>query len=61
MINYIKKFFKLEAASGILLFSFALFAILLANTSLKNFYFDFLNTPISVRLGKFSIDKPLLL
>lgn len=61
MINYIKKFFKLEAASGILLFSFALFAILLANTGLKNFYFDFLNTPISVRLGEFSIDKPLLL
>lgn len=61
MINHIKNFFKLEAASGILLFAFAVLALVLANSGLKDIYFSFLDTPISVRLGDFSIDKPLLL
>ena len=61
MINHIKNFFKLEAASGILLFAFAVLALVLANSGLKDTYFSFLNMPISIRLGDFSIDKPLLL
>ena len=61
MINHIKNFFKLEAASGILLFAFAVLALVLANSGLKDIYFSFLNMPISIRLGDFSIDKPLLL
>ena len=61
MSNHIKNFFKLEAASGILLFAFAVLALVLANSGLKDIYFSFLNMPISIRLGDFSIDKPLLL
>lgn len=61
MINQIKHFFKMEAASGILLLLFATFAIVLANTPLSDLYFDFLEMPVSIQIGLFSIHKPLLM
>ena len=61
MIKQILNFFKLEAASGILLFTFALCAILFANSGLKDCYFHFLDIPIVVQIGEFIINKPLLL
>ena len=61
MIKQILNFFKLEIASGILLFAFALCAILFANTGMKNFYFNFLDIPIVLQIGEFIINKPLLL
>ncbi|MDY4279898.1 MAG: Na+/H+ antiporter NhaA [[Pasteurella] mairii] len=61
MVQYIKYFMKLEAASGVLLLAFAGLAILLANTPLSHFYFDFLDLPVVIQIGAFSINKPLLM
>ena len=56
-----QKIFQSEATGGILLFIFALMAIILANTALSESYFNFLDTPVSVQFGAFSIAKPLLM
>lgn len=61
MLTPIQNFLKQEAAGGILLFIFAILAIVLANTPLSTFYFDFLQTPGVVQIGSFSINKPLLM
>ena len=61
MIRRIQTFFQSEAAGGVLLLLFASMAILLANTSFNQRYFGFLDTPISVQFGAFSIAKPLLM
>lgn len=61
MIERIQAFLKLESASGILLLIFASLAILLANTPLQQTYFDFLEMPVSIQIGLFSIHKPLLM
>ena len=60
MINYItapfKWFFKLEAASGLLLLVAAIFALFLSNSVLSEYYFNILNTHLSVGIKKFSLD-----
>lgn len=61
MIEKIQQFFKLETAGGILLLAFACLAILFANTPLSQYYFDFLEMPVSLQIGAFSIYKPLLM
>ncbi|WP_040976445.1 Na+/H+ antiporter NhaA [Necropsobacter massiliensis] len=62
MVQYIKYFMKLESSSGIMLLFFAAFAILLANTPLSHFYFDFLDAPVVVQFGSLvEINKPLLM
>lgn len=61
MWQQIKNFFKLESASGILLLLFALLAIVLANTPLNQLYFNFLEMPVSIQIGGFIINKPLLM
>lgn len=61
MINAIQKFLKLESASGILLLVFATAAIILANTPLRDVYFNFLGMPVSIQVGLFSIHKPLIM
>ncbi|HII3778495.1 TPA: Na+/H+ antiporter NhaA [Pasteurella multocida] len=61
MLTPIQNFLKQEAAGGILLFIFATLAIILANTPLSYLYFDFLQTPVSVQIGAFIINKPLLM
>ncbi|MDG6827890.1 Na+/H+ antiporter NhaA [Glaesserella parasuis] len=61
MIQHIRKFLQLESASGILLLTFAMFAMLFANTPLKDLYFDFLSMSVSIQIGLFSIYKPLLM
>lgn len=61
MIKTIQHFLKLEAASGVLLLLFASLAIILANTPFSDHYFDFLQMPVIVQIGTFSIDKPLLM
>ncbi|MDD0824022.1 Na+/H+ antiporter NhaA [Mannheimia sp. AT1] len=57
----LKEFFKSEASGGILLLIFAFAAIICANTALSNFYFNFLQTPISLQFGDFALNKPLIL
>ena len=61
MIPGIKAFFKLEAASGILLILAAVLALIAANSSLKIYYDQLLSTDVIVAVGSFSINKPLLL
>ncbi|UEA16769.1 Na+/H+ antiporter NhaA [Pasteurella canis] len=61
MLTPIHNFLKQEAAGGILLFIFATLAIILANTPLSDLYFSFLQTPVSVQIGTFIINKPLLM
>ena len=53
MINYISKpfrwFFKLEAASGLILLIAAIFALIISNSNLNELYFD--------TLEKYNSDK----
>jgi Na+:H+ antiporter, NhaA family len=59
--SFIKDFFKLESAGGILLMFSAVLAIIFANTPLASTYELLLSTPVEVRIGEFEIAKPLLL
>ena len=61
MIQQIKRFLQLESASGILILAFATLAMIFANSPLKELYFDFLSMPVSIKVGLFSIHKPLLM
>jgi NhaA family Na+:H+ antiporter len=56
-----QKFFKLEAAGGILLIIAAVLAMLLKNSSYAYVYEAFLDTPGEVRVGELYIAKPLFL
>ena len=64
MINYItapfKWFFKLEAASGLILLIAAIVALILSNTNLSDYYFSILNTHILVGTKNFGLDLSLL-
>lgn len=60
-MNLLKDFFKLEAASGIILFFAAVLAMIMANSSLDYIYGLFLELPVEIRVGPLLIAKPLLL
>ena len=64
MINYItapfRWFFKLEAASGLLLLIGAIVALILSNSDLSEYYFNILNTHISIGVQKFGLDLSIL-
>jgi len=64
MINYItspfKWFFKLEAASGLLLLISAVIALFLSNSNLSNLYFETLNRYLFVGINNFGIKMSLL-
>ncbi len=61
MITGLKAFFKLEAASGILLIMAATLALVAANIPLKVYYDQLLSVDVVIAIGSFSIAKPLLL
>jgi NhaA family Na+:H+ antiporter len=54
-------FLRREAASGAALLVAAVAAFILSNSHLAWTYDALLHTPVSVRVGAFAIDKPLLL
>lgn len=56
-----KQILQHDAAGGVLLIFCALLALIFANTPLDVIYHAFLNLPVTVVFGDFSIDKPLLL
>lgn len=60
MINYItapfKWFFKLEAASGLVLLIAAVIALVLSNSDLSGYYFGVLNTHILIGTQNFGLD-----
>jgi len=64
MINYItapfKWFFKLEAASGLLLLIGATIALFLSNSYLNEYYFNTLNTHILIGTQNFGLDLSIL-
>ena len=57
MINYISKpfrwFFKLEAASGLVLLFAAIIALFISNSGLSDFYFATLNKYLFIRCVSF--------
>ena len=52
---------KLESASGILMLTAAIIAMLAANSPLAGLYSELLDTTVAVQVGALSISKPLLL
>ena len=60
MINYFKApfkwFFKLEAASGLLLLIAAVIALIISNTNLSVYYFNILNTYILIGTENFGLN-----
>ena len=64
MINYIttpfKWFFKLEAASGLVLLIGATIALILSNSDLSRYYFAVLNTHLFIGTRNFGLDLSIL-
>ena len=64
MINYItapfKWFFKLEAASGLLLLIAAILALILSNSDFSKYYFDILNFHLTIGIENFSLNLSIL-
>jgi Na+:H+ antiporter, NhaA family len=61
MLDALRDFLKLEAASGILLVAASVCAIVVANSPLDTLYAAFIDIPVEIRVGTFGISKPLLL
>ena len=64
MINYVtssfKWFFKLEAASGLMLLFAALSALIISNSALSEDYFNFLNIHFSIGVDNFALDLSII-
>lgn len=61
MKQLLARFFRLEAASGILLIIATLLALIANNSPLASSYNNFLNIPVAVVVGSLQISKPLVL
>ena len=64
MINYISKpfkwFFKLEAASGLVLLIAAIFALFISNSNLSSLYFNSLNEYLFIGINQFGLKLSVL-
>ena len=64
MIQYISKpfkyFFKLEAASGLILLFAAILALFISNSDLSNHYFEILEKKLKLGLGSFGLELSIL-
>lgn len=54
------EFIRHEAASGVILLAAAVFALLMANSPLSWLYSGLLETPVTIGVGPFKLDKHLL-
>ncbi|MFT5706617.1 MAG: NhaA family Na+:H+ antiporter [Oceanospirillaceae bacterium] len=61
MVQRWKQFIQTDASSGIILVAVTAIALLMANSFFSTSYTSFLEFPISVGLGTFEINKPLVL
>jgi NhaA family Na+:H+ antiporter len=61
LINTLRDFLRLEAASGVILVAAAIVAMVVANSPLAGLYASLIELPVEVRVGEFQIAKPLLL
>jgi NhaA family Na+:H+ antiporter len=59
-IKTITKYLKLEAASGIILFLFAMFAVIIDNSPFASLYEQILNAPLEIQGWDWMTAKPLL-
>jgi NhaA family Na+:H+ antiporter len=57
----LRDFLRLESASGILLVIAGVLAMVAANSGLADLYHAFLQTPVKLQVGTFTLDKTLLL
>jgi len=64
MINYLsspfKWFFKLEAASGLMLLLSAILALIISNSSLSNYYFNTLNEYLFIGINSFGLKLSII-
>lgn len=61
IVDKLREFLRLEAASGILLLLASILAMIAENSPADVFYNALLEIPVAVRFGEFEIAKPLLL
>jgi NhaA family Na+:H+ antiporter len=61
MLDKLKEFLRLEAASGILLLIATLLAMVAENSPADIYYDALLEIPVAIQIGEFAIAKPLLL
>ena len=61
IINMMREFLKLEAASGLLVVAGAVLALIAENSPAHSLYSQLLAIPVEIRFGEFDITKPLLL
>ncbi len=59
--TFIRKFFELESAGGLLLIFAAIAAVIIANSPFEVYYELLLSVPVEVRVGSLEVAKPLLL
>ena len=57
----LREFVQLESAGGIVLMIAAAVALIVANTRAEGLYQAFLDTPVEIRIGQFTLAKPLIL
>jgi NhaA family Na+:H+ antiporter len=60
-VGALQEFLKLESSGGILLAAAAVLAMLLANSPVAGMYTSALQADLTITLGGFGVDKPLLL
>jgi len=61
IVNMMREFLKLEAASGLLVMAGAVLAMIAENSPAQSFYGQLLGVPVAIQFGQFEIAKPLLL
>ena len=61
IMSAVRGFMKLESASGILMLTAAIIAMLAANSPLTDLYSELLDITVAVQVGALSVSKPLLL
>ncbi len=59
--TFIARFLRQESSGGIMLVVFGIFAMVLANSPLGEYYNLLIKTPVAVMVGSFEIAKPMLL
>ena len=57
----VRDFIKQESSAGIVLIFVTIFALILRNSPLSQFYYDIIHIQITLNIETFSIDKPLYL
>ena len=61
LVERVRAFFRSESAGGLVLMAATAFALLVANSPLAVIQTALLDLPMVVKIGKFGVDKPLLL